>query len=84
MTEEKFKQLEILKQIIDKLNRNISIIDNLINSKNIYCNISNDKNNKSYITYDFCDKEQIINMLNSDKINFKAKLSEVQKQFDNL
>lgn len=83
MTEEKFNEIRLLKEQIDKIQRELSTIDNLLKSNNLtieVSGVSNCKFNvKRYLKIN--NEDYIKSILDSERKDLKFRLSELETKF---
>ena len=86
MTEEKFNEIRLLKEQIDKIQRELSTIDNLLKSNNLtieVSGVSNCKFNvKRYLKIN--NEDYVKSILETEKKDLRFRLSELETKFSKL
>lgn len=86
MTEEKFNEIKLLKEQMDKLHRELSTIDNLLTSNNLtieVSGVSNCKFNvKRYLKIN--NEDYVKSILETEKKDLRFRLSELETKFSKL
>lgn len=86
MTEEKFNEIKLLKEQMDKLHRELSTIDNLLKSNNLTIEVSGVSNCKFKVKrhLKINNEDYVKSILDSEKKDLKFRLSELENKFSEL